>query len=372
MLSQPTQQIFSLDARSAWLWCCVEEGLDESEIVTLYAEDFGVSAADADHDVGEIVEKLRQMLQSPLAIPSAADASGNNEYGDALPDQVHRSRVRLLGTVFDVTFPSETLCERFRSTMGHLEDGGPDTDVEVVVAARGDEFAVVIGGTVVETASSPLEIASQVKSALCHAAINRQPFDACLHAALVDMAGRSILLPAESGSGKSCLALSLAGAGAECLSDDLTLLDLDSLTVRGVPAASCVKADAWETISAIHPALRSAPAHRRVDGKLVKYLPVAQPSEAGCPASLIVFPTFRKGLETRLVPLPPGEALRRLLASVLAWRAHLTPATLDGIIAWIEATPCYELWYGSSRDAVAIIGTIIDRRSGEAMPCPSS
>jgi len=370
LLNAASQQLFSLDARTAWLWCCIEDGCDDDEIVGLYAEDFGVSRREAGDTVEALATELGNVLHPSLAAQPGTAPARRDTFAGPRPTAESHLEIELLDTVFDVAFPTQTLCERARTVLGHLACEGRPADVDVMVVEKGEGFDIVVAGEIVERSTALLEVASQLKAALCHHAINRQPFDACIHAALVEMPGGRVLLPADSGSGKSCLALTLAGAGGTCLSDDLTLLALDRHLLRGVPAASCVKADAWETIAAIHPALRAAPAHMRVDGKLVKYLPIARKRNEAEPAALMVFPTFRKGLETRLTPLPPDDVLRRLLASVLAWRAELSPERLDSMIAWIEATPAYALTYGSSQDAVAVIETIFKGTNAAAQPCP--
>lgn len=363
LLDEKHQRIFSLDAQTSWLWCCIEDGCDEAETVRLYAEDFGVPLAAAQTAVRALVDGLAALVRPAAACPTLVDPEiGLPHAGLAAPEAT--AYVRLLDTTFAVAFPSTALRERFRAVMGHLETDPRAVDLAASVVPREPGFLVVLDGKVAEVCEETLEVASQVKSALVHAAINRRDFDACLHAALMKKGESGMLLAADSGSGKSCLALTLAGAGWTCLSDDLTLLDLEGPVARGVPAATCVKADAWEAMSAIHPTLRAAPAHRRIDGKLVKYLPVAVADDTPTAVPVVVFPTYRAGLETRLTPLPPEEALRRILASALAWRAHLTPAVLDGIIAWIESVRAYEFHYAGGEEAVAVLNTVLAADTG--------
>ncbi|GAB5378282.1 MAG: hypothetical protein AcusKO_47440 [Acuticoccus sp.] len=353
LLDAGRQRVYSLDARSAWLWCSIEENRDDAEIIALFAEDFGVPLDVARNEVAGILDRLSTLLARDIDETDSVDPPVAL-YSGPVPARTARMRVALLGTVFDVGFPSRTLKDRFGAVMGHLVSDAA-ADIDVAVVEHGDGYAIVIDGKVAETCSHPSQVASQAKAAVCHAAINRTGFDGCLHAATVRIGCTTVLVPAESGSGKSCLSLALAGAGCELMSDDLTLLSLDGPTVRGVPTASCVKSEAWALVSADHPGLRSAPTHRRADGKRVRYLPVARPDAPPSAVGLIVFPRFRRGAAAGVTPLGPEDVLRRILTNMLAWRARLTPELLDAMIAWVETTRSCELTYGTSGDAVAAL-----------------
>lgn len=353
LLDAGQQRIYSLDAQSAWLWCCIEENRDEAEIATLFAEDFDVPLAVAQKEVAGLLARLGVLVAGDAGDTPRADPVPE-EYTEPLGAPVASLSVVLLGTVFEVGFPSRILRDWFGTVMGHLASDAA-ADVAVSVVRHGDGYAVVMDGQVAETCAHPSEVASQTKAAICHAAINRTAFDGCLHAATVRIGSATVLVPADSGSGKSCLSLALAGAGCTLMSDDLTLLNLDGPTVRGVPTASCVKAEAWGLVAADHPALDRATTHRRADGKRVRYLPVASPDAPAAAVNLIVFPRFRRGAAAGATRLGPEEALRRILENMLAWRARLTPDLLDAVIAWIETTPCCELTYGTSGDAVAAL-----------------
>ncbi len=62
-----------------------------------------------------------------------------------------------------------------------------------------------------------------------------------LHAAVLELAGRAVLLIAESGAGKSTTALALVRHGFGFFSDELAPLELEELRVRPFPRAICLK-----------------------------------------------------------------------------------------------------------------------------------
>lgn len=360
-LDSSRQRVFWLNPRAGYLWCCIDDELTYGQAVADFAHDYKLPDDEARTAVDRILAAIAALLDSddapaaPTEHAAPPPITGPDEAPGA--DLV---QVALLGTRFDVSFPSTQLGDRFRSVMGHLERQGGPADEHVSVLQVGSAFAVRIGGEIVERCDRPSEVAAQVKAAVCHAAINRMGFDACLHAAAVRFGGGAALIPAGSGRGKSCLALTLAGSDYPCLSDDLCLFRIDGPTVQGVPVASGVKSSAWEAMAAIHPSLAERPVHRRIDGKDIKYLPLAEVGSSPQPVTAIIFPQFDAGAAPELTALTPEDALRELLASVLAWRMRLTPDAIDTIVAFVERTPCYRLHYGASADAVRIF----DRLAG--------
>lgn len=374
LLDEARQALFRLDARSSYVWCCLEEGLGPDEIVQAFTEDLGMEPAEARAQVEGILDRLARLgVLAERAEPAAPGRPRQAEPptvsvrpGAGATACAFACRIALLGSVFDVAFPTADLLAAFRSIMGHLEAGagagagGADCRVEVVERRTG--FAVIVDGAEAELCSSTAEVGPQTKSAISVAAINRLGFGACLHSAvaLADT-GKALLLPGRSGTGKSCLALALARAGLTLLTDETALLDPQDFRVRGMPIACCVKSGGWEWIEPLYPALATRPEHLRVDGKRVRYLPEASVDAAAhaWPVGQIVFPHFAQDAQTRLEPLGLADSLGRLLESCTAWRIHLTPAFVDALIAWIETVDCYAIRYGSSVEAASILADLL-------------
>lgn len=74
-----------------------------------------------------------------------------------------------------------------------------------------------------------------------------------IHAAVLEMNGRAVLLPAPPGSGKSTLCAGLVHRGWRLISDELALLDMDSGLVRGMARPVNLKNQSIEVIRAFEP-----------------------------------------------------------------------------------------------------------------------
>jgi hypothetical protein len=153
----------------------------------------------------------------------------------------------------------------------------------------------------------PIWIAEEVTEAL----VAKQDQAIALHAASVAWNGLAIVLPAESGGGKSSLAAWLADKGFAYLSDEIALVN-NASEIIGLTRAVFVKAGAVESV-------QSLSITKRVP--LVKYgeqLVFVPPSAAGeeraLPCGMLVFPEFRAGADLAIEVLTPADAGFRLVA----------------------------------------------------------
>jgi hypothetical protein len=351
-----------LNAPAAYVWTCIEDGLPLARLTRDYAEAFARPPRQAAREVADLVSAWRRhgFLASsegerprPTAGPPARPATPADPVAA-------RFWCQMLDTCFELRFGSEAAADLVRPLLAHLaSDTGP-ADVVVEVAAAGEGFAIGVDGRHAEDCMASSELAPQVKSAILVEAVNRHGFAAYFHAAALRREEGLLLLPGVSGSGKTCLSLALAHAGFAYHSDETALLDPDSLMVRAAPLALCVKDAAWDLVGPEYPELAGLPAHDRIDGKVVKYLP--PPTAPGDPAldrawpvRWIVFPTYGAGAVTTLTPIGGAEALRRLLQDCNAWRLDLTAESVERLIAWIEAARCYVLPFSSQAEAVKLI-----------------
>jgi hypothetical protein len=149
-------------------------------------------------------------------------------------------------------------------------------------------------------------------------AINQSGALLAIHAGAVASATGTLLLPGDSGVGKSSLTLALSEEGLGYLSDEIALLD-DEMVVTPLPVSFCVKQSAWELAASMRPDAVTLPQHhRKFDGKWVRYVPPrAGALELRSPFSRrvrwVVFPAYRPDASTHIEELPPDEGMRRLL-----------------------------------------------------------
>jgi len=374
LLDRRDNRLLTLNPPSAFLWCCLVDEISFDEMVREYAEGFGRSMAEARADIDDALRAFRALnllgetaadraepppSQATVAVDRLRESSRPAAAGD---------RYRILDTVFDLVLPTRALRGAMAAVIGEFAVSDVGSGGVVPVSVGGEDLSIYVGGSAVERCSAESEAVPALKSALLVAAINRTRFAGCFHAAVLEAAGRAVLLPGVSGSGKTCLALALARRGLAYLSDETALLDASTLAVRGVPLPASVKSQAWRMMAALYPELARRAAYRRVDGNVVKYINPARSSagtarRAERPRRVggIVFPTYAADGATRIGPLSQLEAMARLFANCNAWAEPLTPAFVDRLTGWLATVPCYELVYRNLAEGADAVEDAVHR-----------
>ena len=388
LLSEARQELFALSPSAAFLWCALHEGVPRRAIERQLSAQTGQSLAQAR---AEMTDTLREWRAAGLLGRGAAPAHRAEPPPRALrqaqaespplraatADRIPPPQPRcyqLLGTVFELDLTGSRLVDAVDSALGHLA-AAREPDLTVSIARTAAEFVVVADGRVVDRCADADALVPTLKAALCTEAINREDFGLYLHAAMLRDDAGAMLLPAPPHSGKTCLAAALAGAGFTYCTDETTLLAPHSFHARGLRTALTVKNTAWHLLQPLYPDLQALPAHRRGDGKVVKYLRPPEPimgadPDAPCRVRSIVFPRYVAGGSNELVPVPRVEALRHLMDECVAMRLALTPAEVRGLVDWLGSVDCHALTYGDLPAAVELLldlsSTTAEQSSGES------
>lgn len=376
LLSGVRQELFALSPSAAFLWCGLHEGVPRRTIERQLSAQSGQSLAEARAEVTNTLREWRAaglLGQSP-ALASRAESlpqpvTLQRAQTDAPPLRAptaaaksrpqQRRRYRLLNTVVEIGFPDTGLADAVDSALGHLTvTKEPDLTLSIVRPAG--EILITVEDRVIDRCIDADAVVPALKSAICEEAINREDFGLYVHAAMLRDAAGAMLLPAPPQSGKTCLAAALAKAGLTYCTDETTLLDPRSFDARGLRTALTVKTGGWQLLQPLYPALRALPAHRRGDGKVVKYLRPPGPtviadSDAPCHVHSIVFPRYVAGGTNELVPVQRVEALRHLMDECVAMRLTLTPTEVQGLVDWLGSVGCHALTYSDLAAAVDLL-----------------
>ena len=166
----------------------------------------------------------------------------------------------------------------------------------------------------------------------------------CLHAASVAMGNNALVIPANSGDGKSSFTTWLLANGFSYITDELILVNAEQ-QVEGIARPIQIKSHGINAVKHLftEPSLVHA-------GNFANAVPVqalaAKISEHRLHAlRLFVFPQYREGADYSLVKLSSAEAGMRLMAN------HVNARNLEGhgfrqMMAIMRSTPCYALEYG--------------------------
>lgn len=137
-----------------------------------------------------------------------------------------------------------------------------------------------------------------------------------LHAAAVARGNRAVIMPAPPGSGKSTLCAALVNRGWRLLSDELTIIRLDTGEITGLARPVNLKNKSIDIIRDFAPdAFLTAPVHDTTKGTVALMAPSAESvrdvGQAAKPCWMIL-PRYRAGAPTSLVPMQTGAAFLRI------------------------------------------------------------
>jgi hypothetical protein len=111
------------------------------------------------------------------------------------------------------------------------------------------------------------------------------------------------------------------------------------------------------------PQILQVPAHRRRDGKDVRYVAPPKNLVQHTPqqVSHIIFPKYDAEAETRLVSVRRADALGRLMDECLALKTHLRIEHIQELIDTLSRIDCYALTFSSLDEAVELVSKAVGR-----------
>ncbi len=179
-----------------------------------------------------------------------------------------------------------------------------------------------------------------------------------IHAGAVARDGGALVMTGESGAGKSTLAAMLGHRGWRFLGDEFALLDPADGRFQPFPRPISLKNASIDLLRDVAPADRFGP---RFDGTIkgsVQHLapPVdaIAAMDAAVPARLIVMPSFVAGSEPTIRRISRAESFFHLSQASTNYRL-IGERAFAAVWQLVETAPAYEIGYGSTADAEALI-----------------
>jgi hypothetical protein len=186
--------------------------------------------------------------------------------------------------------------------------------------------------------------------------LDQQKDGVALHAGALARLGRTVLLPGQSGSGKSSLTAWLVKQGFSYLTDELVFLPDDgSCRLIPFPRPLCLKAGSAALVSAMLPAGHAADVLHGTQGAVIPHRllnPVFSPVTAA--PSLIVFPQYQAGASLRLDTVSGARAASMLMACDVNAR-NLADHGFGQLTRLARSVPAWRVTYGSFAQLAAML-----------------
>jgi hypothetical protein len=184
-----------------------------------------------------------------------------------------------------------------------------------------------------------------------------------IHAASLERNGQVVVLPAPPGSGKSTLCAALALRGWRLLSDELTLLDPESLLANGLARPINLKNASIDLIKAFEPSTVWGPEVYETSRGRVTHL---RPPPASvdrmlekAPPRWIVFPRYVAGAEPLLTPRSKVQTFTHFAENAFNY-SILGELGFDVVGRLVEQCDCYDFEYSRLDDALEVFEWLAD------------
>jgi hypothetical protein len=225
-------------------------------------------------------------------------------------------------------------------------------------SATGTIYEIFVNGKKKHRTNSRSELFSHLEWIVtCNALSHLQEFFQ-IHAGAVVKSGKVILLPANHGSGKTTLTLSLARNNYRCLSDDIVLIDPKSLMVIPFPRSFLIKEGAIKKLTRSNLIDKKNGYYCKSDD-ILYYNPDTgnRLSARGIRPYAIVELKHNRRFKNELRPVSKSQMCIKLLRQSFNVHDYKRKAVtiLTGLV---RKTKCYSLKTNNIDDAVRLISQI--------------
>lgn len=176
-----------------------------------------------------------------------------------------------------------------------------------------------------------------------------------VHAAVIERNGLAAVLPAPPGSGKSTLCASLVQEGWRLLSDELTLIDLDTYQAVPMPRPIGLKNQSIDIIKHRYPdAVFGVLSSDTLKGSVCHLKPPESSvalQQVTCPVGWIIFPKFETNAATELLPKSKGQAFMEIANNAFNY-STLGTTGFDVLKNVVDRANCFSFKYSQLDEAI--------------------
>ena len=193
-----------------------------------------------------------------------------------------------------------------------------------------------------------------------------------LHAGAVARDGAGIILPGESGSGKSSLTLALLQQGYSYMSDELAAVELTTGELHSYPKPITIKDISIFPELSQRPDLwfGPQPGENGRDEQVWYVHPEDVAANCiGSPVAIryIIFPKYRPGTATQLEALSAGQVMERLLQNSVDFR-RFGSLGFDLLAKMVEEADCFSLSFNHLDMATSLINELTEGMLDRSTP----
>jgi len=189
-----------------------------------------------------------------------------------------------------------------------------------------------------------------------------------VHAGVAERGGAAVLLCGPPGSGKSTLCAALVARGWRLLSDEVALIDPETLKIAATARPVSLKNESIEAITRFALSAAFGPEAPETHKGMIRHMRPPMESvqriDAEARPRWILYPNYAPNAETRLTPIPKARAFMRTANNAFNYQI-LGAEGFRSLAAVIDRCDCFELAYGDLKEAIRVIEGL-ERETQEA------
>jgi hypothetical protein len=235
----------------------------------------------------------------------------------------------------------------------------------LIRAGRSAPLELVVDGRRRSDATSPAEAIDLLLWDVYDRAFRGASEGVVIHAGLVSLRGRGVLLPGRPDAGKTTLVAALVRAGFAYLSDEAAIFDPETGRFLAFPRPLGMERPTLRLFPGLEERL---PAELRGTDRMTRHVPATAIRRGcigrSCVLRHVVVPEYRAGASTRLEPIGRAETL--LLLSRSAFSAErFASQGLDAMATSLAGADCHRLPMGDLPGAVDAVVSLAGRPGGQ-------
>ncbi len=182
-----------------------------------------------------------------------------------------------------------------------------------------------------------------------------------VHAAVIEKNGFAAVMPAPPGSGKSTLTASLIQEGWRLLSDELTLIQLDTHRVSPFPRPVSLKNESISVIKNRYPNVVFGPVSSdTAKGTVCHIRPPAlsvKNQHVDCPVGWIIFPKYQIDAETEFLSISKAQTLMSVAENSFNYSV-LGKMGFEALKNVVATADCYQFKYSNLDEAINVFSKL--------------
>ena len=226
---------------------------------------------------------------------------------------------------------------------------------------RVNRYELFQDGTSIQRVANPGSMIDWVILDSTRCAVSQTDRFLAVHAGVVSLDGRAVLMSGPADSGKTTLVAGLTRAGFGFLGDEVALLEPRSVRVHPYFRPLMIEPASMEVLNGLESELPVI--YRRFRGR--RYPVAADDLRMGatgeaCPVAYVVFPAYRAGSVTGLQPVSRASALIRLAEQTFNM-SRLGKLGIQTLADVLEGAECFELPIGDLQQAIREVRGLFER-----------